>query len=45
MPYEAHASQTLKKLEEENKQLLSEKQELKHQLRSIVYGSPVQRFS
>jgi PAS domain-containing protein len=47
VPDKERTSQTLKKiehLEEENKQLLSEKQELKHELRSLVYGSPIPTF-
>jgi len=47
MSNEVQGNQTLervKQLEEENKQLLSEKNELKHQIKSLVCGSPVPTF-
>lgn len=38
------SSTKIEQLEKENKRLLSEKQELKNELRSFVYGSPVPTF-
>ncbi len=47
MPNDSQKGQTMNKmklLEEENKRLLSEKQELQHELQCVVYGSPVPAF-